>query len=406
MSTRGTTRGCSRTARAEAGSALIWALFFVALTSGVLIAHSIEMTANRRTMDTRYRYVDVARNVALSGLTEATAYLRRQPNQPVLEFAPQSDPNADPPLDETEDPELGLVREYEIQGSLWARYEVRKDEALDVSANYGESPGTVWDVAARAYLFQRNDRRRAFDAPPNRVLARQPIRTEMRGLPVDVPGSSAIVVLDPAQISMLGSGVIDGASEPALSYRKPAGPVVLPTLDVSITGTPTAVAVANLSISVKDVFRVGNEQLRNLSDIVVTSPRQLENHDFEDQAVYVPGDLTLATSGAGLHGRMLLFVQGDFVAYGGNDSDFSGLLYVQGNSLIKGPFKFRGTIIAGGQLQVGGSADAVAINYDAGEVQRLRDALGRYRMCHDLRPATGTGAFATAQELSALSGCR
>ena len=36
----------------ERGSALVWALFFVSLTVGILVAHSLEMSANRKTMDT------------------------------------------------------------------------------------------------------------------------------------------------------------------------------------------------------------------------------------------------------------------------------------------------------------------------------------------------------------------
>ena len=47
-------------ARDERGAVLVWALFFVSLTTGVLIAHSFEMTANRRTMETRYRRVQLA----------------------------------------------------------------------------------------------------------------------------------------------------------------------------------------------------------------------------------------------------------------------------------------------------------------------------------------------------------
>src|SRR5262249_26770108 len=162
--------------------------------TGVLIAHSLEMSANRQKMDTRYRRIDLAKNVAESGLTEGAAYLRRQPTQPVVAFAPQRDPSADPPLDETLEPSVSLVREVEVSAGLWGRYEIRKDQAIDVSANYSEPPGTVWDVEARGYLYELVDGQKHFDQRPNRILSEQKVRTEMRGLPVQVPTNAAVVL--------------------------------------------------------------------------------------------------------------------------------------------------------------------------------------------------------------------
>src|SRR5712675_1612201 len=140
--------------RLQQGSALIWALFFVAVTAGLLITNSWEMQANRTAMDVRYRKSAHARMIAQSALTDATAWFQRQSAQPVTTFAPKLDPEADPPLNETVDPTVGLVREFEVRGGLWARYEVRKDECLDVSSSYGETAGKVWDVGARGILFE------------------------------------------------------------------------------------------------------------------------------------------------------------------------------------------------------------------------------------------------------------
>jgi hypothetical protein len=391
--------GTSPRRASEQGSALVWAMFFVSLTTGLLVAHSFEMSANRRTMDTRYRRLDVAKSVAESGLTEATAYMRRQPNQPVVEFAPQLDPEADPPLNETLDPGIGLVREFEVQGSLWGRYEVRKSEAIDVSASYGEPAGSVWDVGARGYLYEVADKNKPFDKAPNRVVSVQTIRTEVRGLPIETPANAAIVMLDPSRITMDLGGKIGLPGSPAIAYRAPVLPLPLPVLDISIIGTPAALPLPNLTIDLQSVFGMRGERLRNLADVVLLSPRQITGRVIRDQAIYAPQSLTLQATNSSLRGRMLLVVGGDFTAMAGNNSDFSGLLYAAGDVRIEGPFRFRGTMIVGGLLKVGGSGDVVDIAYDGAEVQGLQQAMARYRMSRDVRPAPSSGAFVAPDDL-------
>ena len=63
--------------------------------------------------------------MADAGIVDAYAWLRRQQVQPVTTFAPRRDLAAVPPVNETDDPTLGLVREVELLPSLWGRYEVR-----------------------------------------------------------------------------------------------------------------------------------------------------------------------------------------------------------------------------------------------------------------------------------------
>lgn len=392
------TTQAAKAAGPEAGSALVWSVFFVALTSGMLIAHSFEMSANRRTMDTRFGRVDRVRTIATSGLTEAAAYLRRQPTQPVLQFAPQLEPSADPPLRDTIDPSIGLVREFQIHAGLWGRYEVRNEEAIDVSASYAEPPGTVWDVGARGYLYERLDPDKPFDRAPNRVISSRRLRTEIRGLPVDLPANAAVILLDPNAIAMLGNGFVFGGSDPAVAYKKPP-PGPLPIFDASITGTPTAIEIDGLSLGTTDLFRLQSEKIRNLSDLVITSARQLPRKVIKDMVVFAPTNLDLEPANASLRGRMLLMVDGDMIANAGNNSDFSGIVFVHGNMQIKGPFRFRGTLVIGGQLDIGGTGEQVSIEYSASEVAALRAALSRYRVSRDLRPAASSGAFADPSDL-------
>ena len=385
---------CRPLARAnERGSTLVWALFFVALTSGVLVAHSLEMSANRKTMDTRFRRVDLAQSVAESGLTDATSYFRRQPNQPVLALAPQRNLTADPPIDETLDPSIGIVREFEVNGSLWGRYEVRTTEAIDVSADHGEVPGSVWDVCSRGFLFERLDASKRFDQKPNRLLSTQTVRTDIRGLQMHVPSTAAVVMQDARSLDMLMNGTIDGSGGPALTYDRAAIKGALLSFGTDLTGSPSMLPLDDLTLDLKSIFGLLEDQMRSMSDLVVTAPRQLQGRRMQDQSVFVPGGLELDTSLPGLRGRMMLAVTGDFYAYQDNDSDFSGVLWVGGSAVLEGPFRFAGTLIVAGQLKIGGSSDQVSLRSDSAAVTSLQSSLSQYRTSTELRPSSPGGAF-------------
>src|SRR5690606_24062328 len=86
-----------------------------------------QIAHNRTLFITNYQAVMAAR----SGLTEGLSWLRRQTSQPVTVFQPTLDTSATPPILDTEDPDIGLVRDFRISGNLWARYEVWKEWAAD-----------------------------------------------------------------------------------------------------------------------------------------------------------------------------------------------------------------------------------------------------------------------------------
>jgi len=420
----------------EGGVALIWALFFVSLTTGILVAHSIEMSANRRTMDTRYRRVELVQQVAASGLTDATSYLRRQTIQPVATFAPQLDLEADPPINDTLDPSIGLVREFEVHGNLWGRYEVRNDEAFDISDNYAKSPGSVWDVGARGYLYEVVDPQVAYDEKPNRILSVTAMRTEIRGFAMSLPADAAIVIPDPDRLTMLGNSVVTGDGGIAVAYQKPTQSAPAPTLGAAVTGSPVTQQIIDLDLGIPALFGMREDRLRGFADVVLQwqSPRRraaTEDHsvrwreshrkrrpgsrprrgsgrtsaqmirEINDLAVYSPKSLTLAANGLSLRGRMLLAINGDLQALEGNDSSFNGVVYVKGDAVIQGPFTFRGTMIVGGSLTIGGSADNVHISAAPDEVTAIQNALSRYRISRDSRPMSKAGAFADPEDLEA-----
>ncbi len=399
--------------RSEQGSTLVWALFFVSLTAGILVAHSIEMSANRKTMDTRYRRIDLAQSIAESGLTDAASYLRRQPSQPVVAFTPERNLANDPPIDDTLEPAVGLVREFEVHGSLWGRYEVRADEAIDVSAAYGEAPGTVWDLGARGYLYERVDADQPFDKKPNRLLSTQTLRTEVRGITLRLPSLSALVVGDPTALQLLGNGTIDGGVQSGIAIAKSdddddqdddqgkddeKGRDSIPSFGSSVTGAPAALPLAATKLDVSSVFGMREEQLRSIADLVVFSNKQLQGRVMQDESVFVPNGLELESRDQALRGRMLLAIKGDFVASEGNDSDFKGVLYVSGNAQIEGPFRFEGTMIVAGRVKIGGSDGEVRIRARPDIVSQLQNSLSQYRAGRDQRPAGLSSDFDSHSE--------
>lgn len=377
---------------AERGSSLVWALFFVSLTTGILVAHSLEMSANRKTMDTRFRRVDLAQSVAESGLTDAISWLRRQPVQPVASFTPRRDLTAEPAVDETLDPNLGLVREFEVNGSLWGRYEVRTNEAVDVSERYGEPTGSVWDLGARGYLYERIDPKKPFDQKPNRLLSSQTMRTEARGLAIRMPNTGAVVAGNLRSLELLSGTVIDGAGGPAITYDLSKTSGGLLSAVGTLTGTPSMLPLGSLALDLQSVFGIREDQLRATADVVAESPRQLQGREMRDQLVFAPGTLSLDVSRDGLRGRMVLAIAGDFYAPEFNNSDFRGVLYVGGSMAIEGPFRFAGTLIVAGAMKVGGSADQVMIRSDPTQVTAMQNALSQYRSTNEIRPSADGGA--------------
>jgi hypothetical protein len=385
------------TTAAEQGSALTWALFFVSVTAGLLVSHTWEMRAYRTGMEGKFRITEQARNSAEAGLTDATAYFLRQPAQPVVAFAPQRDPLADPPVDETLDPALGLVREFEIRGNIWGRYEVRHGEAVDVSSSFALPPGSVWDVAARGILFERRDPSRAFDQQPNRQLSIQKLRTEIRGVPTAMPAEAALSITRPSSVSLLNGGRIEGGDRAGMVY---ATAEALPFLPVSqLTGT--VVRVATMTLTPESVFGMRIDQIEKLADIVYPGAVWRTHRPPTDKLVVTKGNLTISPL-APMQGRMVLVVAGDFTALADNNSNLQGLVVVQGNARIEGPFSLRGSLIVRGSLQLGSAAGQPAVvAYDSTAVSSVTTTLARYRRSRDVRPAGTAGTYTPAPEYSA-----
>ena len=376
----------------ERGSALVWALLFSLIVSGMIVSHSAFMASNRRQNDVRYRTQPLSDTFARSGMTDALAWFRKQATQPVTSYAPLRDPLGDPPILDTLDPTIGLVREFQVHGDLWGRYEVRTDEVSDISQQRGiTQAGSVWELAGRGAVYQRIDPSKPFDAAPNRIVSVTSLQAELRGIPL-LPPASAAVIVDKRENLILDNGAkVGGGSRPAIVYRQPIDlpPVYLdPDHDpldnllplALVTGIPTELLIPILDLTPRTWIGMGMDDLRALADYVV--PAGTVNRPVRDgSVVYVGGDL-LVDAAHPLQGRMLLVVQGELRFGVGNDSNFEGFVYAKGDIILKGPVRFRGTVMGASRVKIYAGADIV---HDQNVIQTLKSELARYRLSRQLR---------------------
>jgi Tfp pilus assembly protein PilX len=120
----------------ERGQALIAVLVAVALVLGLLLTVLTVTTFSSRAVSRQLTYHGQTLNAAQAGITEGLSWFRRQTDQPVKAFVPIRDLNLTPPVNDTDDPNVGLVRDYEISAPsrVWGRYELKKTPSLAANA--------------------------------------------------------------------------------------------------------------------------------------------------------------------------------------------------------------------------------------------------------------------------------
>ena len=160
---------------------MVLVMMSLVILSGIMIA-SVEVFKTRQhVLDYQLHYHGQAVNTAKAGLIDALSWFRRQTAQPVETYAPLRDLGAVPPINETNDPYIGLVREYEITSEdtakadqIFARYEVRigrtfqdlggDDHCVGVQditrikdPENQLASGRFWYIEAKGIIFQRLD---------------------------------------------------------------------------------------------------------------------------------------------------------------------------------------------------------------------------------------------------------
>jgi hypothetical protein len=432
---------CSSCRRRQGGFALIWALVVVFLIGSLVLTGELTSSATDAGLRTEFAARGQAENVARAGLVDAFAWLRRQTVQPVTSFAPRRDLTASPPIDETDDARVGLVREFEITPGIWGRYEVRRGRPMDpftdengngrhdegepfvdlltppdgserlpadvlaadgscsdgygdgrwtpslwtrdVSAERGESgAGTVWRIESRGLVYVRPRADLPLGQGPNRLIANATVATEVRRLTMAPPASAALCAPSSGVVT-LGRRVRIRADQLGVGLGSTSGTMSIdPTTE--ITASTDYAAVPGYADKVTDIFRCDWSELKAMADIATRRRAGIPPRINDYNLVVLERDVTYDQVKP-LQGNGVLAIRGNLTIQAGSTSFFSGLLYVDGNVDITGPAFFRGTIIATGTVKLeGSSGDYVEVQYDSSTVNRMLNQMAQYRVSRAL----------------------
>ena len=376
--------------------ALVFALFFSILTLGIVVAGTMSLKAHREITQSRFASNGQAVEFARSGLVEALGWFRKQTAQPVTVLAPQLNNQVTPPVLDTVEPDVGIVREFQIHGSLWGRYEVWKEwptdpdpdrlafrtqvQCEDISDERGNlSPGSVWRLRSVGYVYRRNSASAAFDESPNRVVATQLVETEIRRLALQPPGQAALCVQDADDCEVRIRGrVLGGSLGAGIYYPFGTGNVTISGFGAAVTGVPPLSATNTYADDLVSVFGVNLTELKGMADSIILNMNEFPSPLPKDSLIVAETDLDF-TSQNPLSGTGILVVVGDVTIDPGSYSTFSGLLYVDGDLELYAPAELQGAVVVTDDVIVQGMSDFATITFDDGIVNALRQRLGTYR---------------------------
>ena len=387
--------------RSERGVALILGILFTIVVTGMVLSGSLVMESHRAKTETSFRLHGQALQFARAGLTEGLGWFRKSPTQPVAAFDPQFAPAANPPILETLDPEIGIVREFQISGSVWGRYEVWKRwdsdpdpvrlawrkqfQCEDISEASGATgKGSVWRLRSLGYVFRLVDPSVPFDQLPNRVLGSDILGTEIRRMTLVPPAQGAICVSVGASATIDNKVNIQGGQGAGIFYESSTGPIVRLN-NPTIVGLPNETSTTPFDDSVEAVFGVTSKELQVLADDRITVASAFPSPVARNALYYVEVPLLDFTDTRPLLGTSVLYVKGNVNFAVGNKSFYTGLIYVEGDVTINEPCELNGTLICTGKVTIRGQTDWININYDDDALNALRKAIGQYRLSAPFR---------------------
>lgn len=349
----------------ERGAGALLAVFilgtiFVMMGTGLVV---IQITQSE--LKQQLRYHGQAVNAAQAGLVDGLAWFRRQTTQPVTTFAPQRDMSASPPVNETDDASIGIVREYLVDstGDVWGRYEVPISGVVDITSQRGKTgAGIVWALESHGYIYIRRDASKAYNVAPNEVIRTTVARTEIQRLAIVLPSNSAINSERGDDIFTQSKTRVYGGDNIALAYPPSTG---TPSTHSSseVKGDPARSTVDPYNDEVAEVFGVSQNELTAMADVVVSSAGELPA-TLPDMALIVVNGNANFTSARRLSGSGVIVVFGNLTIEASSYSSYNGLIYVTGNYTQNAPSQVSGSIIAKGDIRINGSTDFSEVFYD------------------------------------------
>jgi len=399
--------------RQEGGFALLMAIFTLLLLAGMIVAGSDGGLSRHQAGRSPAANPVRAREIASAGLADALSWFRRQNQQPVTNFAPALDLAADPPINETSEPAIGLVREYEVAPGLWARYEVRLGVAAepytdedyngryddgeaftdtngsgkwnpasgtrDVSALRGEPvAGTVWLLESRGFIYERPRADLPLGEGVNTRLAIGTVGTEIRRMVIAPPAAAAICATNGSDVTIGSRARIRGGEGAGVAFSQSTGsPVLLAGSEVS--GSPSVTAIPDYAGTLDTVFGLSLTQLKSMADLSTADADVIPGTLGEFTLTVIEDDIVFDAARP-LRGTGIVVIQGNCSIVSGSNSFFNGLLWVSGDLEVRAPVYLRGICISNGLVDVRGTGgDYAELDYDDKIIDDLLVRMGRYR---------------------------
>jgi hypothetical protein len=367
-------------------------LILLGLVTGLSM---IEVSA--RSINGQLRYQGQALNAANAGSTDALAWFQQQSVQPVVTFAPQRNLAATPPVNDTENPAIGLVRTFPVttQGNVWGRYEVRSVNALDVSTQHGKAgAGTIWQFDSTGLIFIDRNGNGQMDwtdtngngvydwGEPGEVIAMKTVRAEAQRLSLVLPAGNAALQSDSCSSVSLASGASGNrvrGSTAGVGIACKNGTGSPSTSGATVTGNPAIQSNVNpYNDSIPSVFGLSQSEFLGLATIKVPDVASLPDPLPEMALIVIQGNATF-TLAKPLLGSGILVVLGNLTLPANAESKFDGVIYTTGSYTQNSPSLVMGAVVSQGGISLVGGSDVNEADWDPTMVQMVRNALGGYR---------------------------
>ena len=378
----------------ENGAAAMTAIVGISVVLLLIFSGLVMVQLSGRLINTQLRYQGQVLNTTEAGLEEGLSWFRRQSQQPVSSFNPVVDNSATPPVNDSDEPTIGIVRSFRVSslGNVWGRYEVRKQDAnndgtvdsdeekrgvMDVSNERQLSPGSVWRVESDGFIYVQNDPNVAYNVLPNQVILHKVMRTEIRRLAVVLPGGDAAINgAQGSSVTIGNASRVRGGNNIGIAYATATGNPTI-TNPSFVTGNPVQSTTTN-SFTISAVFGVTEQELSGLADIDVADSTDLPDPLPAMSLIVIRGNATFDAQRP-LVGSGILVVFGDLTISPGSNSNFNGLIYVKGNYSQGAPSLISGSVIGLQTIDVVGTGDFSEIDYSQTMIQQIRKQLGNYR---------------------------
>lgn len=400
--------------RGESGQAVIAVTIIVSLVLLVLLTMLTQIQLGNRLVGRQLTYQGQAANAAQAGLVDALSWFRRQAVQPVATFQPVVNAAANPPVNDSEDTTIGIVRTYQVSGPgrLMGRYEVRigvpltstasnaGSGVIDVTTQKGRTgAGSVWQLESVGTIWVQNDAslpNSAYNQSPNVVLSQQTFRTEIQKMSVKLPdGGAALFSANCDNVLIDTKTKILGGSNIGVSC-KPNSPV--PGLGIqnngNITGATRTKTNSVAAYDIPSVFSVTQQELIGLADVNVTQVKDLPATLPAMSLIVINGDAVFgplpppppaAQDIRPLIGSGILVVFGNLTVQADPSNVWNGVIYVTGTLSINEPMAVSGAIIAAnstntpGAIAINSGSDISEVDYDPAMISQINTQMGSYR---------------------------